>query len=85
MVILPMCVIKRFHDCLLPYHDAVLEANAKFGHMGALKAGFLKKAAHHDFYNTSKFTFEKLKADPENIEENFMDFCMDFLIMLQKF
>lgn len=78
LVILPMCVIKRFHDCLLPYHDAVLEANAKFGHMGALKAGFLKKAAHHDFYNTSKFTFEKLKADPENIEENFMDFLHGF-------
>lgn len=25
LVILPMTVIKRFHDCLLPTHDAVLE------------------------------------------------------------
>lgn len=78
LVILPMCVIKRFHDCLIPYHDDVVAANEKFGSMGALKAGFLKKAAHYDFYNTSKFTFEKLKADPENIEENFMDFLHGF-------
>lgn len=78
LVILPMCVIKRFHDCLLPYHDAVVAANEKFGSMGALKAGFLKKAAHHEFYNTSKFTFDKLIADPENIEENFMDFLHGF-------
>lgn len=78
LVILPMCVIKRFHDCLLPYHDAVVAANEKFGSMGALKAGFLKKAAHHDFYNTSKFTFDRLIADPENIEENFMDFLHGF-------
>ena len=25
LVILPMTVIKRFHDCLLPTHDKVLE------------------------------------------------------------
>ena len=25
LVILPMAVIKRFHDCLLPTHDKVLE------------------------------------------------------------
>ena len=78
LVILPMCVIKRFHDCLIPYHDDVVAANQKYGSMGALKAGFLKKAAHYDFYNTSKFTFERLKADPENIEENFMDFLHGF-------
>lgn len=78
LVILPMCVIKRFHDCLLPYHDDIIAANKKFGHMGTLKAGFLKRASHFDFYNTSKFTFEKLKTDPENIEENFRDYLHGF-------
>lgn len=29
LVILPMTVIKRFHDCLLPTHDAVQEAAKK--------------------------------------------------------
>ena len=78
LVILPMCVIKRFHDCLLPTHQAVLEANKKFASAGPLKAGFLKKASGYKFYNTSKYTFDKLKADPENIEENFDDFLHGF-------
>ena len=78
LVILPMCVIKRFHDCLLPTHDAVMEAKKKFANAGPLKAGFLKKASGYQFYNTSEFTFDKLKADPENIEENFDDFLQGF-------
>ena len=28
LVILPMTVVKRFHDCLLPTHQAVLETPA---------------------------------------------------------
>ena len=78
LVILPMCVIKRFHDCLLPTHQAVLDANEKFASAGPLKAGFLRKASGYQFYNTSKFTFESLKADPENIEDNFDDFLHGF-------
>lgn len=30
LVILPMTVIKRFHDCLEPTHDAVLAAAEKY-------------------------------------------------------
>ena len=45
LVILPMCVIKRFHDCLLPTHEAVLAANKEYDFMGELKVGFLKEAA----------------------------------------
>ena len=40
LVILPMCVIKRFHDCLIPTHDAVLAANKEYGDLGELKVGF---------------------------------------------
>ncbi|MBP5444443.1 MAG: hypothetical protein J6Y60_14500, partial [Treponema sp.] len=29
LVILPMCLIKRFHDCLLPTHKKVLEMAEK--------------------------------------------------------
>lgn len=29
LVILPMTVVKRFHDCLLPTHDAVIEQYEK--------------------------------------------------------
>lgn len=78
LVILPMCVIKRFHDCLLPTRDAVLEANKKYENFGELKVGFLKEAAGYQFYNTSKFTFSSLITDSENIEENFRDYLAGF-------
>lgn len=78
LVILPMCVIKRFHDCLLPTHNAVLEANKEYGALAELKVGFLKEAAGYQFYNTSKFTFKSLITDPENIEDNFRDYLSGF-------
>ena len=77
LVILPMCLIKRFHDCLLPTHQKVLEAAEKFKDL-EVKEGFLTKAAGYQFYNTSKFTFETLLADSENIAENFEDFLNGF-------
>ena len=77
LVILPMTVIKRFHDCLLPTHDAVQEAAKKYQNF-AVKDGFLREASGYPFYNTSRFTFETLKADPENIEENFKDYLNGF-------
>ena len=78
LVILPMCVIKRFHDCLLPTHEAVLVANEEYDFMGELKVGFLKEAAGYQFYNTSRFTFSSLITDPENIEDNFRDYLNGF-------
>ena len=78
LVILPMAVIKRFHDCLLPTHDKVLETYEKIKHL-AVKDGFLRAAAGgYHFYNTSPFTFESLKADPENIKANFESFINGF-------
>ncbi len=62
LVILPMTVVKRFHDCLLPTHDAVLETYEKVKHF-AVKDGFLTKASGYQFYNTSKFTFASLLTD----------------------
>lgn len=32
----------------------------------------------YQFYNTSKFTFETLLSDPENIEANFRDYLAGF-------
>lgn len=78
LVILPMCVIKRFHDCLLPTHQAVLDANKEYEAFGELKVGFLKEASGYQFYNTSNYTFSKLITDPEHIEENFDDYLKGF-------
>lgn len=77
LVILPMVVIKRFHDCLLPTREKVLETYKQVEHL-AVKDGFLKAAAGYQFYNTSRFTFETLKADPENINDNFRAYINGF-------
>ena len=77
-VILPMTVIKRFHDCLLPTHDAVM---AKYEQVKGyqVKDGFLKQATGgYAFYNTSGFTWKTLLADPDNIESNFRTYLDGF-------
>ena len=76
-VILPLTVIRRF-DCILSdTKDAVL---AKYEEVKKLpmKDVLLRKASGFDFYNTSKYTFEKLMADPDNIEANFKDYLNGF-------
>lgn len=77
LVILPMTVVKRFHDCLLPTHDNVLAQYEKVKHLAVID-GFLTRASGYQFYNTSKFTFETLLADPDNIETNFKDYLAGF-------
>lgn len=77
LVILPMTVVKRFHDCLLPTHDDVLAQYEKVKHLAVID-GFLTRASGYQFYNTSKFTFETLLADPDNIETNFKDYLAGF-------
>ena len=77
LVILPMTVVKRFHDCLLPTHDAVLAQYEKVKNFAVID-GFLTKASGYQFYNTSKYTFTSLLTDPENIEANFKDYLNGF-------
>lgn len=80
-VILPMTVIKRFDDSLKNTKDAVL-AKAKEldekGLTGMARDGVLKKTAGRDFYNTSKFDFEKLLDQPDDISANFTDYLQGF-------
>lgn len=77
LVILPMTVVKRFHDCLLPYYDEMQAKYEQVKHFEVID-GFMCKASHHQFYNTSKFTFEKLLADPAHIESNFKFYLNGF-------
>ena len=77
LVILPMTVIKRFHDCLLPTHQAVLDTYKKVEKL-AVKDGFLRKAAGYQFYNISPFTFKTLLSDPENVTDNFRAYLNGF-------
>lgn len=77
LVILPMTVIKRFHDCLLPSWQKIQATYEKVKHLAVIE-GFLIGASGYQFYNISKFTFDKLLADPENIEANFRDYLAGF-------
>lgn len=80
-VILPMTVIKRFDDTLKDTKQAVVEKAEeldKKGVTGFVRDGILKKTAKHAFYNTSKFDFEKLKADSDNIKDNFVAYLQGF-------
>lgn len=76
-VILPMTVIKRFHDVLLPTREDVLEEVEKRKNL-VVKDGFLRRASGYTFYNTSLYTFETLLGDSENIEANFRAYLNGF-------
>lgn len=76
-VILPMTVIKRFNDTLLPTKEKVLETYENVKQF-EVKDVFLETASGYSFYNVSPFTFENLLADPVNIEANFRTFLAGF-------
>lgn len=80
-VILPMTVLKRFDDALAPTKAKVLEANEKLkeqGFEGEVRDGALQRASGYAFYNTSKFDFARLPADPDNIADNFDDYMKGY-------
>lgn len=77
-VILPLTVIRRFDCILTDTKDAVLEKYESVKSL-PMKDVLLRKAAGGlAFYNTSKFTFERLLDDPDNIEANFRDYLNGF-------
>lgn len=76
-VILPMTVLKRFDDILKPTKQAVLEKYEEVKNF-EVKEMFLTEASVYSFYNTSKYDFEKLLSDPDNIESNFKNYLAGF-------
>lgn len=77
-VILPMTVIKRFHDTLLPTLDQVQETYEEYKTFEVVEPFLLDATGGYSFYNTSKFTFASLLSDPEHIEENFRAYINGF-------
>lgn len=80
-VILPMTVLKRFDDALAPTKEAVLAMSELLDKQhieGKARDGILCNASKYAFYNTSKFDFKKLVADPDNIQDNFEDYLRGF-------
>lgn len=78
-VILPMTVLRRLDCVLAPTKQKVLDTYEKM-QGGPIKnlEPFLKKASGYDFYNISKFTFESLKGDPDNLAANLIQYMKGF-------
>lgn len=80
-IVLPFTVLRRL-DCLLEANkDKVLERVKTLpeGMDSQLREAMLNKVAGgYGFHNTSLFTFEKLKADPDNIQANLHNYIAGF-------
>ncbi|ACO84651.1 type I restriction-modification system subunit M [Clostridium botulinum] len=76
-VILPLTVIRRFDCVLADTKESVLKKNEQVGNL-PMKDVFLCKEAGYDFYNISKFDFQKLLSDPDGIEANFRVYINGF-------
>ena len=74
---MPMTVIRRFDCIIADTKAAVLEKYESVKSL-PMRDGLLRKASGHDFYNTSKYDFDKLLDDPDNIEANFRDYLNGF-------
>ncbi|WKV12193.1 type I restriction-modification system subunit M [Marivirga harenae] len=78
-VILPLTVIRRL-DCVLePTKDKVLEQYPKVQAMDVQNIDpILNNKSGYNFHNHSKYDFDKLVADPENIAQNLNDYIAGF-------
>jgi len=61
-VILPMTVIKRLHDTLLPTREEVFNVSKEISNIQVpqIRNRRLTDASGYQFYNTSQYTFETL-------------------------
>jgi len=78
-VMLPLTVIRRLDCVLAPTKDKVLQR------IESLKGGpvkdyelILNRTAGQQFHNTSKFDFQSLKGDPNNIAANLVHYIKSF-------
>jgi len=78
-VMLPLTVLRRL-DCVLePTKETVLERQEKLQGGKVKNVGpILCRVTGVPFYNTSRFTFEKLKGDPNNIAANLTHYIKGF-------
>lgn len=85
LVMLPMVVLRRL-DCVLePTKDAVLAEHARLAAAGTsenaiprLLTRVVGRGRKHPLYNTSRYTFQKLLGDSENIAPNLVDYINGF-------
>jgi len=78
-VILPLTVLKRLDAVLEPTKEKVLKKNKELKERGIEnKDLILQKASGYPFNNISKFTFQNLLQDPDNIAKNLRAYINGF-------
>jgi len=78
-VILPMAVLRRFDCVLAPTKQEVLKRYETLKKSGLQNVDpVLNRISKQGFNNTSKFDFEKLLADPDNIANNLRNYINGF-------
>ena len=69
-IILPFTVLRRLDALLVPTKEKVLEANAFLAKQKIDDKKALETQSGYPFWNISKFTFETLMNDADNIDSN---------------
>jgi len=78
-VILPLTVLRRLDCILAPTKQKVLEYLPKVEHLSERARDLtLNKIAGFNFHNRSRYDFQKLVADPENIAANLRHYINGF-------
>ena len=75
-VILPFTILRRFDCVLAPSKEKILEINQMI--TVSNKTPIFKKYIGYDYYNVSRFDFEKLTDDSASIETNLRDYINGF-------
>jgi len=75
-VILPFTVLRRFDCVLAPSKEKILEMNKTL--TVSNKKPVFKRYTGHDYYNVSRFDFQKLLDDSNAIETNLRDYISGF-------
>ncbi|WP_067624774.1 type I restriction-modification system subunit M [Alicyclobacillus acidiphilus] len=78
-VVLPMAVLRRFDCVLAETKEEVLAQYEKYKHLPQeSRDEILNRVAKQNFSNVSKYDFEKLLADSDNIADNLRDYINGF-------
>jgi type I restriction enzyme M protein len=77
-VILPFTLLRRLDCVLAPTKQAVLEEYARLKDVDYDYSFLLTMASNQEFYNTSRFDFEKLLGDPTHLRANLMNYINGF-------
>jgi type I restriction enzyme M protein len=78
-VILPFTVLRRLDCVLKKTKEKVLAKKKKFEEMNMTNMDpFLNRTAGYNFHNRSRFDFEKLLDDPNNIRDNLINYINGF-------